>query len=555
MHCLLIRGRRRTIVRFTRPRTALNSRPFSDAELRHGDLLQIGPVVLEYLDDSHALTGLPFSPPVRDSNATVDPPETGNSRGDSHEWEDELRRREAALVRREGELKSLAEALRLREDELAVRENRLSDKEKQLSEREQECLRLERDNRQAEQELTTRWKRLEQRESDAAAQELELRQWEARIVDREAQLQRDQEELRRRVSEIAARERALSDWEEALRRKEQPIDTPPASAEPVSQPVSAREDVTSERNYRDFFTPTEASLAGDVYGNDGFANLQTNPAVETPGDQDAQFGEPPLISAKWLRWQEDENEEPAQDAAERITSPSKPGTEPTGDPGTSRDSRPADDSAAKEVDSYMQSLLSRLKGRDEMMQASRTSLGVPPSDPITNESCPLKGRKSRPESNAQNRPDDRAAARERPQAAEKSVDFAAMRELAVSASQGAIDRYAQAKIWAAMRGKLAVMATAFGCALLLAIVAWAGRLPQFGVYGIVAAAVALLVYSLQYAILSGRLVVNKKGRPQLAERRISREMFKLQPAEKHPLAIDSKAAPPPEASVPHRPAE
>ncbi|MGQ9915379.1 MAG: hypothetical protein ACUVQQ_13640 [Thermogutta sp.] len=67
----------------------------------------------------------------------------------------------------------------------------------------------------------------------------------------------------------------------------------------------------------------------------------------------------------------------------------------------------------------------------------------------------------------------------------------------------------------------------------------------------------ILVYVLQYAILSGRLVVNSRGQLQLAQRRISREMFKLQTGEKAPLGIttEAEAAAKPQARGPAYPVE
>jgi len=555
VHCLVIRGRRRTFVRPTHPGTLLNNRSVSEAELRHGDLLQIGPVVLEYLDAVHAPNDSPFSIPVRDSSAMVDPAETGHSPTHSFAREDELQRPEAALARRKEELDCLAEALRRCEAELALRESRVADEENRLNRREQECLQSERDKRRVEQELTDHLKRVEEREADIAAQELELRQWEARIVEREAQLQRDQEELRRRVSEIAARERELSAWEEALRRKEQTIAVPPASPTYAHESATVSTDVDGKRDDRDPFAATESARVAEVQDRDGFAEpfelQQAAPEAVSHGHSGWESGENSLISAKWLR-REEQIEEPGRDAPGPMTTSSESIRESTGDSGTSPDARQADDSASDDVDSYMQSLLSRLRGRDETMNASRISPEASAKHTESKGFRSVEEAKSQVPGKTKVRPDGQTPARERPQAAEKSVDFAAMRELAVLASQGAIDRYAKAKLRAAMRGKLAVMATALGCGLLLTALGWAGRLPGFGVYGIVAAAVALLVYALQYAILSGRLVVNPRGQLQLAERRISREMFKLQTGEKSSLGFDLKTAPTPETSVQER---
>ncbi|MBN2022164.1 MAG: hypothetical protein JW809_05175 [Pirellulales bacterium] len=49
LHCLILRGRRTTLVRRWGPDTLLNGSTFADAELRPGDRLRVGPVELEVL--------------------------------------------------------------------------------------------------------------------------------------------------------------------------------------------------------------------------------------------------------------------------------------------------------------------------------------------------------------------------------------------------------------------------------------------------------------------------------------------------------------------------
>lgn len=130
--------------------------------------------------------------------------------------------------------------------------------------------------------------------------------------------------------------------------------------------------------------------------------------------------------------------------------------------------------------------------------------------------------------------------RRRHQAPEKQIDLAALRELANLASQAAIDRYARAKVSRAQKGKLAVIITAVLCILgLLGISAFAplGPLPKSA---ILINLIVILVYGLQYAILTGRLVVNSKGQLQLAQRRIGREMRKLVPPVRAPLGEDAE---------------
>ena len=553
VHCLIVYGRRRTVVRRTHPATLLNDRPFSDAELRHGDRLRVGPVVLEYRDDGDESVSSPVFIPADNPYTTATPPEPGKSVEDRLTDEKALRDREDAVARRERELACLAESLRRREDELATREGRLNEAEKRLEERERQHRKEEEDHCSREKEWTARWTSLEAREREAAAREQELRQWEARIADREERRRQDEEELGRRVCEIAARERKLSEWEESLRQKEPMMAAPAETARDGIASVSAAENGTAQSGYRDPFAPLPSALNGDWSDGERAPEGETAGPIPPEVSTGTENNETSLISAKWLPLREQDTEEQEPECAKLGTQMVESGTESRNDSRTGGDYPQTDDSDTDDIHSYMQSLLQRMKGRDATMEAVRGTRGAASAATDTHGFIPAEDAKSKWGGKETHRERGPVPPRERPQAAEKSVDFAAMRELAVLASQGAIDRYAKAKLRKAMRGKLAVLATALSCGLLLTALAWAGRLPGFGIYGIVAAAMTLLVYALQYAILSGRLVVNSKGQLQLAERRICREMLKLQTGEKTPPGIttESEAAAMPE---PHGPA-
>ncbi|MBC7337424.1 MAG: hypothetical protein H5U01_14315 [Clostridia bacterium] len=117
-------------------------------------------------------------------------------------------------------------------------------------------------------------------------------------------------------------------------------------------------------------------------------------------------------------------------------------------------------------------------------------------------------------------------------APEKHVNFAAMRELANLASQAAIDRYARAKLHQAQRGKAMVVLTAVGAAAVILGLDWLWGVSALGRIALFVSILVALVYGIQYAILTGKLIVNPRGQLQLAERRIGREMRKLVPSDK-----------------------
>ncbi|GEM_PF-6579414 len=606
VHCLVIRGQCRTIVRRTHPATLLNEGGFSDAELREGDRLQVGPVVLEYRPELSTVgsDGNPSAEPARSGNSTPIEPIDGKedaSAGDRRPLADlsrreaELRSRETGLARREKELEQAAESLQRREEALAAKQDALTKKEESLATREEALARnedalirkeealakkeealarrgetltrmeqalatkeetltrkeealatKEQELRESENRLTRREKdrqkseennrqdgqdleacrnSLDEREGVVAARERELHEWESRIAERESRLQRDEEELRRRISQIAARERELSD-REAARQPQEPTgdvtSTLPAGS-PQAVPVETLAGLSPDSS--DPFAPPKTpgmewrESEPEQDPDAGRAEL-----TETAGDrQCAASRETTLISAKWLRWQDDAEEpaaapgsQPGEDRTAVLSPPQSPLDQTTHDEGEG------------EVHTYMQELMSRLNGRDAPPQSNPTVC----DDRGQDTDSTAKGGQGGESPLARKPRASKAAARPRPQAAEKSVDFAAMRELAVLASQGAIDRYAKAKLRRAMTGKLAVMITALGSVLVLIVLACVGRFPDVGTYGIVAAVVTLLVYALQYALLSGRLIVNQRGQLQLAQRRISREMLKLQTGEK-----------------------
>jgi len=142
----------------------------------------------------------------------------------------------------------------------------------------------------------------------------------------------------------------------------------------------------------------------------------------------------------------------------------------------------------------------------------------------------------------------RGSVRKRAEAPEKNTNFAAMRELANLSSQAAIDRYAKARLQQVLRGKLLVLLISLVCGLgLVALDLWIG-VGHLGRAAIVLDFIVMVVYGIQYGLLTGRLIINPKGQLQLAERRIGREMRKLLPITK-PSLVESDAGDAPAEGV------
>lgn len=181
------------------------------------------------------------------------------------------------------------------------------------------------------------------------------------------------------------------------------------------------------------------------------------------------------------------------------------------------------------VKNYMNELLARLRSASQASKANppEATLNDPAQEKERSEGA-TKPKKKGPVTPSAARP----SARKKVVAPEKQVDFAAMRELANLSSQAAIDRYAKAKLAQAQKGKLTALLTALVCgAALLALDYCVAHGPAVKIAFFVDL-VVILVYGLQYALLTGRLIVNPKGQLQLAQRRIGREMRKLVPTAK-----------------------
>ena len=72
MHCLIVRGEQRTVVRQWAPDTRLNGRTFIDSPLTPGDRLGVGRVEFEVLSDSPRAPSKPILPPPADEKFATD---------------------------------------------------------------------------------------------------------------------------------------------------------------------------------------------------------------------------------------------------------------------------------------------------------------------------------------------------------------------------------------------------------------------------------------------------------------------------------------------------
>jgi len=171
LHCVILRGTERTVVRRWSPDTLLNGRDFTDAPLVMGDQLTIGPILFEIVSadsvasPSAALRGLAGDlPPEPDHVAKQDLDrrleELTLRQGELDAAQAEIGRREQALSIGQEQFRAECETInqnRARQQqhlddqaaELAARETRLTARETQFDEREAEIADRERDRERA----------------------------------------------------------------------------------------------------------------------------------------------------------------------------------------------------------------------------------------------------------------------------------------------------------------------------------------------------------------------------------------------------------------------
>ncbi len=108
LHCVILRGAERTVVRRWSPDTLLNGRDFADAELQTGDQITIGPILFEVVP-----AGSVSSPTsgLRDSTRDVLTEEHSDSQRAQQRGLEELERRRAELDARHAELERRQRAL------------------------------------------------------------------------------------------------------------------------------------------------------------------------------------------------------------------------------------------------------------------------------------------------------------------------------------------------------------------------------------------------------------------------------------------------------------
>lgn len=495
VHCVLLRGAERTVVRRWAPDTRLNGNAFADAELRPGDRLSIGPVELDVLATGAAPS---CHVPSRLSAAQTahNDQDAGSREAGLKELQRSVDRQEQALKQEKShwqlEREKLQEHLQEQAEELDARAARL-DREEALFQQQHTRHEIEQAELAAERERFEKeqaeWQRRQEAAGEALREQQEaIRQRQGELDRRATELQREQQNLqldRERLQKQLEEEQSLLERERASLANERHRH----DSEEIAQPNPDRED------------------------SDG-AETSGEP---DPGPADEASEEAPVDLVEVLRRlgkanllrtdDEDNDEEPDADPQQRqqpagTQVPQKAEAEPLPSPARADSPDEAlDDDDELSVDEYMSQLMQRVGGTTS--QASSSSRHAP-------KTAGASGRPAEPD-HAQ-APPPRKPARRKPRGpAPERTGFAAMRELANVSARSAVDQHARRQMIAISRSKLAVAITAavVGMSLLWL---WATHAP-IGVTllaAIVSLAIAML-WALQYAVVTGRLLIGGSG--------------------------------------------
>ena len=172
LHCVILRGQSKTIVRQWSPNTRLNGRTFSDEQLRVGDRLAIGPIELEVLEDTPRPAAI----------------ESGDTRGDRQN--DERLREARRLNRRRvrdlaGELRSARQRVEELQDTVQQQGSEHQQLESRLDELESLLAQADEERGQLRDQLSTADQQLDQ-----------TQQYEQLPVDATLAYQTDREQWR-----------------------------------------------------------------------------------------------------------------------------------------------------------------------------------------------------------------------------------------------------------------------------------------------------------------------------------------------------------------------
>ena len=594
VHCVVFRGGERTIVRRWSPDTRLNGLAFTDAELCPGDRLSIGPIELDVLEidaaqaareilrPSRGLRG-PTDVELAERQATLEQRERDLEQrrqileqeianlhserreqsqdlqaareqleADRRQLQTDLERLQAEKQDLPGELERLQAAeedLRASRDKLRAEEDGLQAAREQIEadrrqlQTELERLQAEKQDlpgeverlRAEEKKLREEWERVRSQQVDGetlAELRAELAEQRNRLDEERASIQQERAQLdSERASLNAASktlERESEEWEQRRRKRETEI----ADRETELDALAAEIRAEPSRVQRDAEAP-RASIDEDPFDEEPVEEVKEAAPVAL-ADVLRRLGKSDLLLDDEDESDEDDNDHstPAAGRSREDVSPVEPRRFPADGAKTHGEQEDGEDDVS--VDEYMSQLMRRVRGTTPPRAAPRH---VAPERTETPRQT-VAAKESRAEPQTPREPvkmTPRAPAPER-------TGFAAMRELANVSARAAVDQHARRQMLSISRSKL-VVAVMASLASAILFWLWTTYLP-IGATVLAAAtsfAIAIL-WGLQYAVVTGRLLIGQNGRISLP-RVNKRPDQAAEPSDEPSMSTDAAATP------------
>jgi hypothetical protein len=485
LHCLILRGRAGSVIRRLGADTRLNRHSFTDATLSPGDRVGVGPIELEVVS-----VGIPT--PANDQIPS--PCEQQDSwQAEQAEARRQVDRDRNAVEVLRAELESQRNALSEERRQWEAQRAELAAQSEVESQRTAVRLAEAESERQWLDQQRQQWEA--QRAESAAQSEVESQRTAVRLAEAESerqwldqqrqQWQAEQAEARRGMSEerdaLAAAQAELNAQRDALveeRRlwEAKLVETPSVVAnsdEPIEAVAEAEQSEEAARELQ--FEETGADAPVNLA--DVFRRLGAK--VDMEGDE-SEASEPGSgISS------------PAESAVQR--------------PSNATRAAAKKESEEESVDEYMVRLMKRIRSaEDEVETKPAVSSRASRESARAGEPAALP----KPQA-AQQR--DLAELPPRAAAPEKKIDLSALRELANLSADAAINKHSRRVLVQTMVSKLvvAVVAMLAGGGLL-----WMWKLAgaeQLTFYSGLLALLIAIYWGVQYALLTGRLIISKSG--------------------------------------------
>ncbi len=302
----------------------------------------------------------------------------------------------------------------------------------------------------------------------------------------------DSEQAREREIETLTRQLSLANYQGRQRTRSLVEQLRDARAEVARLQGSIDATPAAERSPTNEFREREKETA-----HAAIASEQSDPAAGSPVER----------SGVLHRMKHDSPKTGGVDAAAQVPVQSEPDWQ------TDRPQPPAEPEEGESVDDYMAKLMQRVRA-----QTSEAAPSTPwkPSETPRPDPEPAQQAPETPESNIEGYPEqgdqaDLTKMSPRAVAPERLTDLAAMRQLANVSAQSAIEGHSREQIKMAIRTKLLIMAVGLAVGGALTWFWWAMNGGDIALYSAFVCFLVVVLWGIQYAILTGKMIINRTG--------------------------------------------